>query len=63
MVCLERRYMVMIIGFVTMGALVWVLASCMAGESEAEKRRVISGSEHAVPMPDGAARGQTRQAA
>jgi hypothetical protein len=55
--------MVMMIGFVTIGALVWVLASCMAGESEAEKRRVISGSERAVPMPDGAARGQTRQAA
>lgn len=55
--------MVMMIGFATIGALVWVLASSMAVESEAEKRRVIAGSEHAVPLPDGAAREQTRQAA
>lgn len=32
--------MVMIIGLVTMTGLVWVLASSMVRESEAEKRRV-----------------------
>lgn len=32
--------MMMIIGLVTMTALVWVLASSLARESEAEKRRV-----------------------
>jgi hypothetical protein len=31
--------MVEIIGLVTMGALVWLLAWSMAGESESEKRR------------------------
>ncbi len=32
--------MVEIIGLVTMGALVWVIAWSMGGESESEKRRV-----------------------
>lgn len=32
--------MVEIIGLVTMGALIWLLAWSMAGESEAEKRRI-----------------------
>ena len=34
--------MIMMIGFVTMGALVSVLAFCMANESDAEKRRAVS---------------------
>jgi hypothetical protein len=41
--------MVMMIGFVTMGALVSVLAFCMAGESNAERRRVTAPSGHGVP--------------
>lgn len=32
--------MVEIIGLVSMGALVWVLAWSMAGESDSEKRRI-----------------------
>jgi hypothetical protein len=40
--------MVMMIGFLTMGALVWVLASGMARESDARKRRATSGSHHDV---------------
>lgn len=39
--------MVMIIGFLTMGALVWVLVFCLARESEADKRRM---SELAEPL-------------
>lgn len=38
--------MVEIIGLVTISALVWLLAWSMAGESDAERRRFISGSEH-----------------
>jgi len=34
--------MVMMIGFVTMGALVTMLAFCMAKESDAEKRWKVS---------------------
>lgn len=55
--------MVLMIGFVTMGALVWVLASGMARESDAEKRRVTSGSRHDVPSIDVAARVEAGQAA
>lgn len=32
--------MVTLIGIVTMSMLVWILASCMARESDAEKRRM-----------------------
>lgn len=35
-----RCRMVITIGFVTMGALLWVIATSMAGESDAEKRRM-----------------------
>ncbi len=41
--------MVFMIGFFTMGGLVWVLAFCMAGESDAERRRVTAPSGHGVP--------------
>ena len=34
--------MILMIGFVTVSALVWVLAASMARESNAEKRRVVS---------------------
>lgn len=34
--------MVEIIGLVTMGALVWVLAWSLAGESDAERRKISS---------------------
>jgi hypothetical protein len=33
--------MVAIIGLVMMGALVWLIAWSMAGESESEKRRIL----------------------
>ena len=41
--------MVMMIGLVTMAALVWVLADSMARESEAEKRRVGMSSACGLP--------------
>ena len=41
--------MVMIIGLVTMTALVWVLASSLARESDAEKRRVVNGLSEYKP--------------
>ena len=34
--------MVAIIGLVIMGALVWLITWSMAGESESEKRRILS---------------------
>jgi uncharacterized protein YggE len=37
--------MVEIIGLVVMGALVWLLAWSMAGESESEKRRISMSGE------------------
>ena len=40
--------MVMIIGLVTMTALIWVLAYSMAGESESEKRRGMSEMREAL---------------
>jgi hypothetical protein len=55
--------MVMMFGLVTIGALVWVLASCMAGESDAEKRRRIGISKPAVLPSDGVGGPQSRQAA
>lgn len=42
--------MIMIIGLVTIGALVWVLASCRARESDAEKRRMTAPSRHNFPL-------------
>lgn len=41
--------MVMMIGLVTMTALVWVLASSMTRESEAEKRRMSMPSGYGLP--------------
>ena len=37
--------MVEIIGLVTMGALVWLIAWSMAGESKSEKRRIAASRE------------------
>lgn len=37
--------MIEIIGLVTMGALVWVLAWSMANESDAERRRLSASAE------------------
>jgi hypothetical protein len=48
-VCFEGGVIVFMIGFFTMGGLVWVLAFCMAGESDAERRRVTAPSGHGVP--------------
>lgn len=42
--------MVIVIGIVTMSALLWVLAYSMARESEAEKRRVSMSSERGLPI-------------
>jgi hypothetical protein len=39
----------MMIGLITMSAVVWVLASCMAVESDAEKRRLAILSGHGLP--------------
>lgn len=41
--------MVEIIGLVTLGMLVWVLASSLATESDAEKRRPDRFSEQGLP--------------
>lgn len=41
--------MVTVIGIVTMGALVWVLASCLARESDAERRRMSMSSAKNFP--------------
>lgn len=38
--------MIIVIGFITIGALVGLLVFCLANESEAEKRR-----EPAIPAP------------
>jgi len=55
--------MVEIIGLVTMGALVWLLAWSMAGESESEKRR-ISGVGDRRPSSEAlVGRTRTKQAA
>ncbi len=43
--------MVEIIGLVTIGALVWLLAWSLAGESDAERRRVASMSGRTRPGP------------
>ena len=48
--------MIMIIGFVTMGFLVGVLAFCMANESNAEKRRLILPVKGSVPLVDAVGR-------
>lgn len=50
--------MVMMIGIVTMGALVWVLAFCMVGESDAEKRRVMAAVRTRCPADRGTRRGK-----
>jgi hypothetical protein len=48
----ERCHMVtvIVIGLATMTGLVWVLASTMAGESAAEKRRVSSPLQCSLPF-------------
>ena len=38
--------MVAIIGLVIMGALVWLIAWSMAGESESEKRRIFTSRQN-----------------
>ncbi|WP_455370852.1 hypothetical protein [Petrachloros mirabilis] len=42
--------MIMLIGFITIGCLVWVLATCMANESDAEKRRAFALSGQSFPQ-------------
>lgn len=42
-----RLFMVTLIGIATMSTLVWVLASCLARESDAERRRASAPSAKA----------------
>lgn len=55
--------MVEIVGFVTMGALVWLLVWSLAGESDAERRRVASMSGCIRPGPVNETATPVRQAA
>ena len=55
--------MVEIIGLVVMGALVWLLAWSMAGESESEKRRISISGENSRFADTVASQTRTRHAA
>lgn len=55
--------MVEIIGLGTMGALVWLIAWSMAGESESEKRRVARARKDGRFAEPGTRDSQTRHAA
>jgi hypothetical protein len=55
--------MVEIIGLGTMGALVWLIAWSMAGESESEKRRMARARENGRFAESGTSDSQTRHAA
>jgi hypothetical protein len=55
--------MVEIIGLGTIGALVWLVAWSMAGESESEKRRMSLSRERGLPVETGARETRTRYAA
>jgi hypothetical protein len=55
--------MVEIIGLVTMGALVWMIAWSMAGESESEKRRISMSRERGRSAEAGASDTRIRHAA
>jgi hypothetical protein len=55
--------MVEIIGLGTMGALVWLIAWSMAGESESEKRRIVASREGGRSAETVARDTWTRQAA
>ncbi len=55
--------MVEIIGLVTMGLLVWLIAWSMAGESESEKRRLLLNRESGRPAESSADEIRTRLAA
>ena len=55
--------MVEIIGLITMGALVSLLAWSMAGESESEKRRISGASDRSPSSKVVVGQTRTRQAA
>lgn len=55
--------MVEIIGLGTMGALVWLIAWSMAGESESEKRRIAISREGSRSVEPAASDRPTRHAA
>lgn len=55
--------MVEIIGLGTMGALVWLIAWSMAGESDSEKRRMSMSRESRRPGTVDVRETRTRQAA
>lgn len=56
-------YMVLMIGLVTMTTLIWVLAHSLAGESEAEKRRLSLESRYTIPTTPAETRGRLPLAA
>ncbi len=58
-----RCDMVEVIGLVMMGALVWLLAWSMAGESESEKRRISMSRRNDRFTDTVASQTQTRHAA
>jgi hypothetical protein len=55
--------MVMVIGLTTMSVLVWALASSMARESDAEKRRVTARSGRGFPATGAVDGANKKQAA
>lgn len=55
--------MVEMIGLATVGALIWLLASTMAAESEAESRKFSMSIGHSVSGGETAGGAGTRQAA
>ncbi|SLM47024.1 protein of unknown function [Nitrospira japonica] len=55
--------MVLMIGLVTMTTLIWVLAHSLAGESEAEKRRLSLESRYTIPTTPAETRGRLPLAA
>lgn len=55
--------MVMMIGFITVSALVWVLASSMARESDAERRSMSELSGPRLPLADTSGLQTARRAA
>jgi hypothetical protein len=54
--------MLWILGLITLGALIWLLAGMMATESESERRR-LSGSAHPRAGEDSISQSVSRRAA
>ncbi|MBI4401435.1 MAG: hypothetical protein HY581_07380 [Nitrospirae bacterium] len=54
---------IIVIGITSMVTLIWLLASTMATESDAEKRRLSTPAGASVASQEGAAGSETRHAA